>query len=429
MVNKSFIGLSTFQFLAYFRRGLFYSFLSIYLYYFLGLSITFSSFFVTFSMIASSIGQAFIWGRLSDRLFNRKIMVFLSELIAGIGHIIVWILHRVAYQYSPIYAAWTIIIGLTCIEVFWSASNVAWSALISDIISKEERSSVMGNLSGIGGLGRIFGVVSATIFLSFGGFRGGGFFYGYLFIITAVVISITALIILFTISDSDLKYRYESIEEKNDDSSIIPKSKINFDVKFFVIFLSALVFINFGRNAVNIIQDYFVIDKFAVSDSNLGIFEVMRSIFIIIAGFSTPFLIKKLGDWKVFLLSPIFVIFCFIGFIISPLMELAFFFGSMLWIAQVTIDASSYGIIASKIPSQLRGKYFGYYNTVFFLSWGMGTTLITGPISDHLISADFNSIYAYTVSYIAAAILVIIGLGIAIFLFLSTKKSKNSVVY
>ena len=144
MKRKSFSGLGAFQFLAYFRRGLFYSFLPIYLHFFLGLSITASSFFVTFSMISSSIGQSFLWGRVADRILNRKKIIFVAELIAAFGHILVWILHRVAYNYSPFYAAWTIILGLTCIEFFWSASNVAWSALISDIVIQEQRSSVMG---------------------------------------------------------------------------------------------------------------------------------------------------------------------------------------------------------------------------------------------------------------------------------------------
>ena len=212
MEKKSTFGLSAFQFLAYFRRGLFYTFLPIYLHFFLGLSITESSFYATFAMIASAIGQTFVWGNLSDKLFNRKKMIYSAEFIAAIGHVIVWYLHRVAYNYSPVYAAWTIIIGLTCIEFFWSASNVAWSALISDIVVQEQRSSVMGTLSGIGSFGRIFGVAAAAVYLSVGGFRGGGFFYGYLFIITAIVISITAIIILLTISDNALIYRFESPE-------------------------------------------------------------------------------------------------------------------------------------------------------------------------------------------------------------------------
>ena len=177
--------------------------------------------------------------------------------------------------------------------------------------------------------------------------------------------------------------------DKNNENKII-KSDF-FDKKFFYVFLVVLIFINFGRNGVNVIQDFFLIAKFDVSDANLGVFETLRAVFSIIAGFSTPLLIRKFGDWKVFLVSPFFVLICFIGFIFSPIMEIAFIFGAMVWIAQVTITASAYGIISSKIPSKLRGKYFGYYNAVFFLSFGMGTTLVTGPISDILIDSHFDT--------------------------------------
>lgn len=434
MAKKSFLGLSAFQFLAYFRRGLFYTFLPIYLHYFLGLDITASTFYVTFAMISSSFGQSFIWGKVADKLYNRKIMIFIAELIAAAGHLIVWYLHRIAYTYSPFYAAWTIIIGLTCIEFFWSASNVAWSSLISDIVAEESRSSIMGTLSGIGGFGRIFGVVAAAVFLSAGGFRGGGFYYGYLFIITAIVISITAIIIILTISDSDLVYRNEGSDDNTNSDNLDSKNGNKdsnnkngyFDRRFFYVFLIVLIFINFGRNGVNVIQDFFLIAKYNVSDANLGIFESLRAIFSIFAGFSTPFLIKKFGDWKVFLISPVIVIFCFVGFIFSPFMYLAFIFGAFVWTGQVTITASAYGIISKKIPAKLRGKYFGYYNAVFFLSFGMGSTLVTGPISDVLIGFNYSPVLAYSYAYLGAAILIVIGLVIGFRLFLQTLKNSNS---
>ena len=144
------------------------------------------------------------------------------------------------------------------------------------------------------------------------------------------------------------------------------------------------------------------------------------------SGFSVPFLIKKFGDWKFFLISPIVVIFCFIGFIFYPVMQIAFLFGAFIWVAQVTISSSAYGIISAKIPSEVRGKYFGYYNAVFFLSFGMGGTLVTGPISDILISDHFNAVLAYSYAYLGAAVLLIIGLVIGIYLFIESLHKEKS---
>ena len=104
-------------------------------------------------------------------------------------------------------------------------------------------------------------------------------------------------------------------------------------------------------------------------------------------------------------------------------MEITFLFGAMVWTAQITITASAYGIVSSKIPSRLRGKYFGYYNAVFFLSFGMGTTLVTGPISDTLISINFNAVLAYSFAYLGAALLIIIGLAIGLKLYINSIKS------
>ena len=102
----------------------------------------------------------------------------------------------------------------------------------------------------------------------------------------------------------------------------------------------------------------------------------------------------------------------------------------MIWIAQVTISSSAYGIISSKIPSKVRGKYLGYYNAVFFLSFGMGGTLITGPISDILIFEHIGKVLAYSYAYLGAVIVIIIGSIIGIKLFYQSRKvTIDSTVY
>ena len=64
------------------------------------------------------------------------------------------------------------------------------------------------------------------------------------------------------------------------------------------------------------------------------------------------------------------------------------------------------------------------------ICFGMGTTLITGPISDILISMSFGSVLAYSFAYLGAALLIIVGLIIGIRLFInSVKKPMISKVY
>ncbi|MHA2081332.1 MAG: hypothetical protein ACW99H_09335, partial [Candidatus Thorarchaeota archaeon] len=61
---------------------------------------------------------------------------------------------------------------------------------------------------------------------------------------------------------------------------------------------------------------------------------------------------------------------------------------------------------------EYRGRLFAYYNTTFFLSWGIAATFIAGPIADILIGQGFTNANAYRGSFIAAIVLVVIGVVI-----------------
>ncbi|MFX1287125.1 MAG: MFS transporter, partial [Promethearchaeota archaeon] len=144
-IRSTFIGLSSFQLLAMFRRGMFYTYLSLYMLDFLHLSATETTLYATLPMIISVIFQNFVWGPLSDKFQRRRSLIILGEVLAGIGTITVWFVHSILS--NLLLAGYVIIIGLMCIEAFWSMSNISWSALISDIYPSKERSKIMGQLT------------------------------------------------------------------------------------------------------------------------------------------------------------------------------------------------------------------------------------------------------------------------------------------
>ena len=74
-------------------------------------------------------------------------------------------------------------------------------------------------------------------------------------------------------------------------------------------------------------------------------------------------------------------------------------------------------------PSEYRGRLFAYYNATFFLSWGIGATLVTGPVADILIGGGFSNADAYRGSFIAAIILIIIGILVLLKSFSYSKKN------
>ncbi|MHA1482631.1 MAG: MFS transporter, partial [Candidatus Heimdallarchaeaceae archaeon] len=67
------------------------------------------------------------------------------------------------------------------------------------------------------------------------------------------------------------------------------------------------------------------------------------------------------------------------------------------------------------VPLEKRGKMMGYYNSAFYLSWGLGGTMITGPIADALINQNYGVSFSYEITFYVAAFLVLIGLLIYLF--------------
>ena len=153
---RYFIGLTSFEMLAMFRRGLFYAFLSIYLRHRLGLSVTETTLFATLPMVVNVLAQTLVWGKVSDRLQLRRTLIIVGEILAACGTLMVWYIHRRFAE--PMVAGYAIIVGLTAIEIFWSMSNISWSALVSDIYDVQQRSRIQGWLASLGGVGRMLGV-------------------------------------------------------------------------------------------------------------------------------------------------------------------------------------------------------------------------------------------------------------------------------
>ena len=236
--RSTFLGLSSFQLLAMFRRGMFYTYLSQYMIEFLDLDVTIASLYATLPMFMSVIFQNFVWGPLSDKLQRRRTFIILGEVLAGIGTIIVWFVHS---TFSNLFLAGiTIIIGLMCIEAFWSMSNISWSALISDIYPSKDRSKIMGQLTSVGGFGRIIGIsIGALLFNS-----GYGFRYGPLFFVAALVMFVSSIPMIFT-PEGGIEFERNVEVEKNNYSSNNNNYK-----GIFIVFIISLTFINFGRNSI-----------------------------------------------------------------------------------------------------------------------------------------------------------------------------------
>lgn len=404
--RRTFIGLSSFQLLAMFRRGLFYTYLSIYMRDFLHLSVTETTLYATLPMLMSVIFQNFVWGPLSDKFQRRRTLIILGEILAGIGTITVWFVHSIFSNF--LLAGFVIIIGLMCIEAFWSMSNICWSALISDIYPSKDRSRIMGQLTSVGGFGRMIGIFIGGILYNYGyGFRDGP-----LFIFAALVMFVSSIPMLFT-PEGGIKSENDVVLENSDDST----QNYNFKL-IFTIFIISLTFINFGRNSVATIfsQYLYLKEGFAVDSILLSYIANTRSLAVLTIGFLAGTLSKKFGHSRTLILGAVLAIIGLVAIGVTDNLILIFISNFFRGAAEVIIYAASYVIASNLIPSRIRAKLFGIYNTTFFLSWGLACTIISGPLVDFLINTGFGEVISYQTAFIVGAL--ITGIGLIIFLIL-----------
>jgi MFS family permease len=412
-----FLGISSFQILAMFRRGLFYSYLSIYLRHYLGLSVTETTLFATMPMLSNILFQTFIWGKISDIYQLRRTLILMGELLAAVGTILVWYCHT--FFNDGIISGYVIIVGLTVVEAFWSMSNIGWSSLISDIYEEKERSAIQGQLSSMGGLGRILGVwIGGLLYDGLGQFYPGwGFEKGTLFFVAAgaMIISVLPLRLL----------PEGGIGNKATQTAFNPDKKVSSPSSIsngFILFLTAMIFINFGRNSIAVIQtQYLVLESgLAVDSRALSYIVNTQSVTMVITGLVTGWITTWLGDEKSLILGAVSAIISLIIIGTSLNLTLIYISNFIRGFSEVLIMAASYTVASVLIPPSSRGRLFALFNATFFLSWGLAGTLIAGPIVDYLRAHGYSEVISYQSSFLSAAALTAI--GVALYIKQSIKK-------
>jgi MFS family permease len=398
-----FLGLSSFEMLAMFRRGLFYTYLSIYLRHFLGMSVTETTLFATLPMIANVLCQTFVWGTISDRYQVRRTLIVCGEALAGVGTVIVWYAHILPVQ--RLYAGWVIIIGLTVVELFWSMSNVGWSALISDIYSARDRNTVQGRLASVGGVGRIAGVwIGGILYDGMGHYyEGWGFQHGALFFIAAGVMFIS-IVPMLRVPEGGILTAAPVTAAPEDPVE-------NGSERLFVIFLAAMVLINFGRNSIAvIIPQYLVLESgFAVSSKMLGYIVNTQSAAMILTGLVSGWLGRRLGNGPALIVGSGVAVAAIGFYALTDSLVLVFGINFLRGVSEVIILATSYAFSSVLIPPVKRARYFGLFNATFFLSWGVAGTLIAGPVTDVMIGRGAPEVLAYRLAFVSASVLTLLG--------------------
>jgi len=406
--------------LAMFRRGLFYSYLSIYLRHFLGLSVTETTLFATLPMVMNIVFQTFVWGAFSDKYQLRRTLIISGEILAGFGTVLVWYGHTLAGNLSL--AGYVIIIGLSVVEIFWSMSNVGWSALISDIYRQEDRNAVQGRLASIGGVGRIAGVwIGGLLYDGLGlKYNGWGFHEGALFFVAGAAMFIS-VVPMMLVPEGGIRREIEH-------ASIPETGKSVSAGKIFTIFIIAMIFINFGRNSIAVIQSqYLVLESgFAVSSKVLSYIVNTQSVAMILTGLLAGWVGRKIGDGNSLLLGTALAVGSLFLLAIAGNLGLIYVSNFLRGCSEVVVLASSYAFASVLIPPEKRAKLFGIFNATYFLSWGIAGTFIAGPITDILLSHGASEVFSYQMAFVSSTVMTLIGFFIQGFLlFVYIPRSSN----
>lgn len=407
---RVFFGISSFQMLAMFRRGLFYSYLSIYLRHFLGLSVTETTLFATLPMVVNIIFQTFVWGKFSDKYQLRRTLIISGEMLAGFGTILVWYGHTLTKNLSL--AGYVIILGLSTVEIFWSMSNVGWSALISDIYRQEDRNTVQGRLASVGGIGRIAGVwIGGLLYDGLGlKYNGWGFYEGALFFVAGAAMFIS-VIPMILVPEGGIRSEIEDMSIPEINASAIGE-------KIFTIFIIAMIFINFGRNSIAVLQSQYLVlsNGFAVSSEVLSYIVNTQSVAMILTGLIAGWVGRKIGDGNSLLLGTALAVVSLFLLAVARNLGLIYVSNFLRGWSEVMILASSYAFASILIPPGKRARLFSIFNATYFLSWGIPGTFIAGPITDLLLSYGASEVFSYQMAFVSAAIITLIGFFIQGFL-------------
>lgn len=400
------ISTSSFQFLSFLRRAIFYAFFYIYLRTFLGLSNTLSALLGTANLAGSSIGQLFLWGpRLNRNPSLAKKYIIRGEVIAGCAYLLAFFGHKAIITLdSNISAAIFLILILSFLEVFWSGSDLGIRHLIADATQGEQRGRLVGTIDAMGLLGQICGfLLSGWLYQN-----GLGFYEGMIFYVVVFLLFSCAFIIQIT--PIEIRKISEVISTAG-----LAKNGVRevLKVPFFAFFIIILGILTMGLSASTQIFLYYAKDitGFNLTDQLLSILLIM---FSLSGGLLAPVggrISDRIGRIPIIILSSLIASICYILFFILaniPFASIAFIY-AILGGTTALVQSIAFAYTADLLPHDLQGTGFGVFNITLATGWGLAGFLIGGPIADLFILLGESRAVAYRFTFLVSGFIILIG--------------------
>jgi len=408
----TFLGLGSFEFMTFMRRGIFYTFMIYYLFDLLG-KITIVAMLGTFTMVASTLGQNFLWGRIADHYRLRAQLIVVGEITAGIAYILVFLLQKSLIEGGNGAAAGVAIItGLSILEFLWSMSDVGWATLVTDITTPEMRGGFIGAINFISSVGRMTGVVIAGFLYMDGvGFRQGTIFY----VVTAMLFAGAAIMWLSSRSLRSANTLPVGSGNEGNGSVKTPEAVANVESdnsRAFLWFLVALAIIVLGASAINQVFLLFLKlqDGLNATDEQVSLVVTAWTLGGMIASVLSGRLADRIGRVKTILIGLFLAAATLLLYGIVPNVGLMTLIYGINGVSFMTLQTAGFALAGDIIPAHRRGRLLSRYNAVMALSWGPAGLLVGGPIADIQTGVFGISRHtAYINAFISSSVLVSIG--------------------
>lgn len=412
VTKPTLFGLWSFQFLTMMRRGVFYSFMYIYLFSLLG-NVTSTAALGTLTMLMSALGQNFLWGRISDRYKMRAQLIVIGEITAGLTYVAVFFLHKHYIDLGIDFAAGlSLVIGLAILEFFWSMSDVGWAALVTDITTPTTRGRFVGAINFIMSVGRMTGIIMAGSLYAEGlGFRQGTIFY-----IVCAMLFIGASIMWLVARNIQRAPQNNSLQpilESQPATNAAPKNKSQKEnARAFSWFLIALIIVVLGVASVSQVFPLFLMLNEGLHATDLEVSFILSAWTLggMIASIIAGRMADAAGRTSVIMIGLAIAAITPLSYGLAPnVLAMGIVYG-INGIAFMTIQTAGFALAGDIIPEEKRGRQLSRYNAVMALSWGPAGLLIGGPLADFqtgMLSVPVHT--AYINAFIASTLLVLAG--------------------
>ncbi|MFX0150305.1 MAG: MFS transporter [Candidatus Hodarchaeota archaeon] len=405
-VRSIMISTSSFQFLSFLRRAIFYAFFYLYLRNFLGLSNTMAALLGTANLLGSTIGQLLIWGpRLNKNPTLAKKYVVRGEVIAGFVYLFAFFGQRILISYeSKVGAAIFLILLFSFLELFWSGSDLGIRHLIAEATQGDHRGRLVGTLDAMGLLGQICGFLLGGWLYQ----NGLGFYEGTVFYVVVFLLFSCAFIIQFTPIETI------KIQEVITTSELVNNGvREAFKVPFFAIFIIILGILTIGFSSSTQTFYYYVIDETGFNLS-AQLFSILLILFSLCGGLLAPIggrISDRIGRIPIIIISSLVAAICYLLFFILtalPFTAITFIY-AVMGASTALVQSIAFAYTADLLPQDLQGTGFGIFNITLATGWGLASFLIGGPIADILILLGESRAIAYRFTFFVSSFILLVG--------------------